>query len=535
MYDLLIKNGKIIDGTGNPWFYGDIAIQNDVIVRIGNIDDAKAKITIDAKGLFVAPGFIDAHSHSDIRILTDYKADEKVYQGITTEVIGQCGIGIAPIKDEHKEYWKESLSGIMGKYDGNWYWSSYDEYMTAIENIPKTLNVGTLVSYGAIRLNVIGNENRNATDFEIEEMKNLVKEAMKVGSLGISLGLIYVPNLFATKEEIIEVCKVVGETNKVITIHMRNEGDNLLQSIKEAIEIAEKSGSNLQISHLKIGGKENWGKTKEVFNIIENARDQGIDITFDQYPYDAASTMLKQVLPPWVQDGGDIKMIERIKEKKVREKIIKHIRNGLPELENKSLQGWDNYAKLATWSGIVITSLKTILNKRLEGMSIAEIARERGTTPIDTVCDLLVEEDAAISMAIFMMNEEDISLIMRHPLQSIGSDGLYGGKPHPRLYGSFPRVLGKYVRKEKVLTLQEAIRKMTSAPAQRYGIKDRGILKERMKADITIFDKEKVGEMSTYEKPKQFPIGIEYVVINGKIALEKGVHKSVFSGHLIRK
>lgn len=537
LYDVIIRNGKILSGCGNPWYRADIGIKDDTILYIGNLAKEKGKIIIDADGLIVSPGFIDAHAHGDLRILGEPTASEKLMQGITTEINGQCGIGIAPIKDEDKESWREYIYGVFGDYpEVKFNWNAFDEYLNEVERVKPSINTAYLVTFGAARLMVMGTDCREPNEDELKKIVQIIEESMKMGAFGMSFGMIYVPTVFATDKEIEETCRIVHENNGVVGMHMRNEGNNLISSVEEVINLTRKTGVSFQISHLKAGGIKNWHKSiNTVINMIEAAREEGMDITFDQYPYDACSTMMKQILPPWVLDGGTEKMKERIADKEVRKKINGQINGEIPLENSLSKAGWDNYAGLGGWDGVLVTSAKSDKNEGFVGKTIKQLSCELNKEPMDVVCDLLIEEDGAVGMAVFMMCEDDVKTIMKHELQMAGTDGLYGGKPHPRLYGTFPRILGKYVREDKLMSLSEAIKKITSYPAQRYGIKDRGLIMEGMKADITIFDEEKIIDKATFDNPFQYPDGIKYVLVNGKVAVKDNKIFCEGNGKVLRK
>ena len=447
-----------------------------------------------AEGLIVSPGFIDAHSHGDLRILGDPTAKEKLIQGITTEINGQCGIGIAPIKDEDKRSWRDYIYGIFGDYpEVKFNWNTFGQYLNEVQKVKPSINTGYLVTFGAARLMVMGTDSREPNDDELKKIVQIIDKSMKCGAFGMSLGMIYVPTVFATDRELLETCRIVAKNNGVVGMHMRNEGNNLINSVKEVIDLTRQTGVSFQISHLKAGGKKNWHTSiSKVIEMLESARKEKLDITFDQYPYDSCSTMLRQILPPWVLDGGNEKMKIRLLDKEVRVKINKQIKGESPLEGPFSKAGWDNYVELGGWDGILITSLKFKNNQKFLGKTIKQISAQMKKEPLDVACDLLIEEDGAVGMAVFMMCEDDVKTIMKHELGTVGTDGLYGGKPHPRLHGTFPRILGKYVRQDKLISLSEAIRKITSCAAQRYGIKDRGLIMEGTKADITIFDENKI-------------------------------------------
>lgn len=537
MYDIVIKNGKVISGCGNPWYRADIGIVGDTISYIGNISRENGKTVIDAEGLIVSPGFIDAHSHGDLRILGQPEASEKLLQGVTTEINGQCGVGIAPIKDEDKKSWREYIYGVFGDYpEIQFNWNTFSEYLIEVEKVKPSINTAYLVTFGAARLKVMGTVSREPNEDELKKIVQIIDESMKNGAFGMSLGMIYVPTVFATDRELEETCRAVHKNNGIVGMHMRNEGNNVMDSVQEVIDLTRKTGVSFQISHLKAGGINNWGKSiSTIIGMIEAAREEGLDITFDQYPYDACSTMLKQILPPWVLDGGNEKMKNKLSKDDIRRKINKQINGELPLEENCNKAGWDNYASLGGWEGVLITSAKSSKNRNLIGKTIKQLSEELRKEPIDIVCDLLIEEDGAVGMAVFMMCEDDVKTIMKHELQMVGTDGLYGGKPHPRLFGTFPRILGKYVREDKIISLSEAIRKITSFPAQRYGIKERGLIMEGMKADITIFDENSIIDNATFNDPFQYPEGIKYVMVNGKIAVKDKKIINSGNGRVLRK
>jgi len=527
LLDLLIKNGRIINGTGNPWFKGDIAIKDGKIVKVSKISTSNAKKIIDANKLIVAPGFIDIHSHSDIVWLTRPTADEKILQGVTTELIGQCGFSVAPIKEDCKEEYKQLVMGVLGNTGVEWNWNTLAEYLAVFELQGIAVNIASSVGHGVIRFCTMGMENRPPTSEEIEEMKQIVAKCFEDGAFAFSTGLIYPPLTFASTDEIIELCKVATYYNGLLSIHMRNESDKVVESVHEVIEIGKKAGISIEVSHFKAAGAQNWGKVTQTLKLIEDARETGIDITVDQYPYTAGSTTLTAILPPWVHVGGKEKLLQRLKDRETREKIKKEISEAVD---------WDNYAKASGWEGILITSVKTEKNKDLEGKTLSEITEIKGAgDPAEAAFDLLIEEDATVSMILFFMDENDVITVLKHPLQMVGTDSIITGKYHPRAIASYPRILRHYVREKEVLTLTEAIRKMTSLPAQKIGLEDRGLLLSGFAADVTIFDAKAIGDTATYIDPHQFPKGIEFVIVNGEIVVEDGKHTKALPGKVLRK
>jgi N-acyl-D-amino-acid deacylase len=528
MFDIILKNAKIIDGSGNPWFWGDIGIKNGRIKKIGKIGAEEAS-ELDVKGLAVCPGFIDMHSHSDLAILVNPKAESKVMQGVTTEVIGNCGFSAVPVDDSTVDQLKD-YAGFLSK-ELDWSWRSLGDYINKLKGI--SLNIAPLVGQGTIRIAVMGFDSKDPTRRQLERMKGLLKDALDDGAFGLSTGLIYPPGSFTKTEELIELAKVLRDYNGLYSSHIRGEGGTLIKAFKEAIRIGRESGVRVEVSHHKAVGKENWGRVEETIELIERAREEGIDITCDQYPYTASSTSLSACLPPWAHEGGVSRMLERLKDAGERKRIRE-------DIERK--KDWDNIIRQSNWSRIRIASVNSDKNKALEGKTIEEIAQDRAKDPFDVVFDLLVEEEGDISMIVFEINEDDLRRVMRHPSTMIGSDGscltpegvLGRGKPHPRNYGTYPRVLGRYVREENILTLEEAIRKMTSLPAQKLRLKDRGLLKEGYFADIVVFDPQRICDRASYENPHQFPEGIEYVLVRGEIVVERGEHTGRTLGEVLR-
>jgi N-acyl-D-amino-acid deacylase len=522
LYDILIKNGRVYDGTGAPWFYGDIAVKDGKIVKIGNLTTDTAKKVIDAAGLAVSPGFIDIHSHSDMSFIINPLADSKVKQGVTTEVTGNCGSSVAPLTEMAKQYGKQ-----LTDEDIDVTWSTMAEYFDALEEKGLSINVAGLMGHGTIRAGVMGFDRRPPTDAELDAMKALIAQAMDDGAVGMSTGLIYPPSSYADTAEIIELAKVVSEKNGLYFTHMRNEADALLESVKETIEIGRQACIPVQIAHHKTVGERNWGKVKQSLEMIVEARKQGVDVTLDQYPYIASSTSLTSIIPGWAHEGGRDALVDRLKQPETRARLKK-------EVSERMGDGWVRY---------VISRVSKQHNKRFEGMDLAAVAKTEQKDPCDAAFDLLVDEDGNVGQIKFGMTEEDVETVMKHPLVMIGSDGSsladYGelgeGKPHPRNYGTFPRVLGKYSRQRGVLPLEEALRKMTSMPATRLGLWDRGVLRVGAWADITVFDPDTVEDVSDFQDPHKYARGIPYVIVNGALVVNEGAHTKVTPGRVLRR
>ena len=529
MSKILIKNATIIDGTGKNRYKGNLSIKNDVIDSIGNIKDDAVDYdkVIDANGMVVCPGFIDTHSHSDLQILIDPYVEPKIRQGITTEILGQDGISMAPLPLKYVSPWRKNLAGLDGDSDKlSWDWENTDGYLKLLEKSGVGPNVAYLVPHGNIRMEAMGLENKKANNEDIKKMKEITRREMEAGAAGLSTGLIYMPCAYGETQEIIEMCKVVAQYDRTFVVHQRSEADTILDSMEEIIRIGRESGVRIHYSHFKVCGKKNWDKVDKVIELLEKAKSEGIKVSFDQYPYVAGSTMLGVILPPWVHDGGTDNLLERLANKELRKKMVHDIENGIP--------GWDNFMDFAGFDNIYVTSVKTDKNKDCIGKNLTEIGKMKNKEKYDAIFDLLYEEENAVGMYDYYGTEEHVIKFMRRPEQNVCTDGLLGGKPHPRVYGAFARVLGKYVREEKALTLEEAICKMTSKAAQVFRFNDRGVLEVGKKADIVILNPDIIIDTATFIEPAQYPAGILNVIINGEIVLDNGQRSKAISGSVIR-
>lgn len=527
-FDIVLKNAKIIDGTGSPWYYADVAITGDTIAYIGTIRDTGEAKVIDVKGLTVCPGFIDLHSHSDLYVLESGLVSPKIRQGITTELLGQDGISAAPLPHEFIERWQGNLSGLDGTPDIEWDWSDVDSYLTKIEKADPVCNYAYLVPHGNLRMQVIGLDNRKATPEEIVQMTELLRVSLDQGACGLSSGLIYLPCMYGDYEEIEALCEVAAEYGVPFIVHQRSEGDEILESMDELLVIAQRTGVHLHFSHFKVCGRLNWSKTTDVLAKLDKSREAGIEVTFDQYPYTAGSTMLSATLPPWAHEGGTVKLMERLKSAEQRQKMAAEMSTGFT--------GWDSMYAWAGPDGIIITSVESEKNRNCVGLTLQEITTARGgSDPIVTALDLILEESNAVGMIDFVMDEASVSAIMQHPAGTICTDGLLGGEPHPRAYGSFPKVLGKYTREDQLFSLEESIRRMTSQPARIIGFTDRGIIRKGLKADLIVFNEDTVKDTATYENPRSYPVGIEWIFVNGQAVVEGDTAHHIASGEVLKR
>jgi N-acyl-D-amino-acid deacylase len=510
-----------VDGTGKKRYKGDISINNGLIKEIGTLDKEGNEI-MDIQGLIIAPGFIDTHSHSDLFLIHDPSSLPKIMQGITTEIIGQDGLGEAPIREEYVPEWRRYLSGLNGDPPIKWTWTSFKEYLDVLEEKRTSVNVAGLVGHGNLRLLAMGMDDRNPSYDEMEEMKKLLNKSIQEGAIGLSTGLIYAPCIYANTHELIELCKVVKKYSGVFAVHMRDEGDKLLESIDEVITIAREAEVHSHISHFKAGGSKNWGKSRQGLQSLERAQEQGLNISYDQYPYTAGSTFLSSLLPKWIHNGGVDKLLKRLKEPSIREKIK-------TEYQNTCIT-----SRTTGWDKVLVTYVESIANKDLEGKNLIEIAQLRGQSPIYSLMDLVLEEKNKASMASFTMSEKDVELIMKHPLGMICTDGLLLGKPHPRAYGAFPRVLGYYVRQRKILSLEEVVRKMTSYPCKIFKLGKRGKIQPGFIADLVVFNPDTIIDYSTYQNPRLHPEGIIHVTVSGVLSVINGRYTGIRNGKIIR-
>ena len=519
MLDILIRNGLIIDGTGNPGYYGSVGVDGASIQMFrGSIPDVEASRTIDATGLTICPGFIDMHAHSGLVLLSEPEHKPKVKQGITTELIGVDGNSYAPFRSQ-KDFRRfvELNSGLDGNPPLPGSWSTVEQYLNMFDR-KSAVNIAYILGNSPVRIDAIGWESTPATANDISNMKAIIREAMEEGAIGMSTGLDYPPGGYASTDELVELSKQVADLGGIYHTHVRyKSGDMFMDPFKEAIEIGERSGVPVHITHFYQKAPSPGG-APQLLGLVEDASASGQDVTFDSYPYSLGSTRILIVFPDWVHEGGPERLKQALADEDARERLRGEVVPRAP-----------------TWHDMWLTYFKRPENHQYEGRSVAEIAEMRRQNPVDALCDLLIEEDLQTCYVAEGLNQKTLPAFVTHPLSMVGSDAvLLGDFPSPRTYGCFPVILAEYVREERQMSLPNAIRKMTSFPAQRLGLQDRGVLRDGMNADITVFDASSVRAPATRTDPKQFPVGIEYVIVNGTVVIDGGSHTGALPGQAIR-
>jgi N-acyl-D-amino-acid deacylase len=517
-WSLLIRGGSLIDGTGAPARAADVAVAGDRIVAVGPGLAGRADREIDATGHVVAPGFIDAHAHSDLFYFECPSAESKVRQGCTTEVVGMCSFSQAPVHPERRAAVRGWAGGVGARLDLRW--ETFGQYLDALRAVRPTINIVHFVGHGALRLASIGSENRKATAGDLQTMERLLAEALDAGAVGYSTGLVYPPSAYATTEELIALSRSMASRGGLYFSHIRGESSMLEDSIAEAIRIGMEGGVGVQIAHVKASGRENWTRMDRALTLIDDARARGLDVMGDVYPYHAGSTKMDNLLPAWAHDGGVGRLLERLADRATRRRIVE-----------ECLVDGERWRTLSMGAvGFDEIQIATCDERELEGLTLAALARQAGVPPAQAMMDLLERQRATVSMVTFAQSPDNVAKVLAHPAIMVGSDsiglaagpGPHAGKPHPRMYGTFPRVLGEYVRETKLLSLERAVHKMTGMCATRLRLRDRGLLRSGYAADLTVFDPATVRDEATFGDPHRYPAGIPYVVINGAVVVDGG-------------
>ncbi len=527
-FDTIIRGGTVYDGSGGAPRRADVGIKGDRIAAVGNLKSATATTIIDAAGLAVAPGFINMLSHSESSLITDGRSQGELRQGVTTQIFGEGSMG--PLSDDMKRRRASTQGDLRFEIP----WTTLSEYLTYLEKHGVSQNIASFVSATTIRENVIGLEDKAPTPEQLDRMRELVRQEMEAGALGVTTALIYPPAFYAKTEELIELCKVAARYQGKYIAHIRSEGNRLLEAVEETLRISREAGLPAEIYHLKTSGESNWNKMDKVIAMINEARRKGMKITADMYMYTAGSTGLDASMPPWVFDGGRAAADKRLQDPEARKKIAEAIRTPSND--------WENLYMLAgSPDRILLVGFRSEALKPLTGKTLAEVARMRGKDPIETIMDLVYEDRSRVGTVYFMMSEENIKKQLRQPWVSLGSDAasmapegaFLRSSTHPRAYGNFARLLGKYVREEKVITLQEAVRRLSSLPATNLGLDHRGLLKEGMFADVVVFDPATIGDRATFENPHQYSVGVKHVFVNGIQVLKDGEHTGAKPGRAL--
>jgi N-acyl-D-amino-acid deacylase len=529
MQKLLIRGGTIVDGSGRRPFQGEVAIEGDLITEVAEKLDGTGRTVIDAGGLMVAPGFIDLHTHTDRKIFENPLGDSKILQGVTTEVVANCGVGPFPVRAARRRELEEYLNTLEGSLPPEGItWTDCDGFIAAVEKRRPGINLAMLVAHGALRIAAMGSGDRPPSTEELQDMRQMLDQSLRQGAWGMSTGLIYPPGSFAATQELIALAKVLAAQRALYTSHVRNESIRLLDSIEEAISVGRESGARVLISHLKAIGRPYWGNGLEALYRIEKARREGIEIWADQYPYEATATALSALVPGWVHDGGVQALVKRLDDESLREKINAGIRYEM------NIRGGPDRVRIAV--------VRSAANQMWMGKTILELAAAKSLLPEEAVRQLLLEENAGVNAIYFSLGEQDLQGILQSPDVAVGSDGQVMNavrdkdkSVHPRSYGTFPRVLGRYVREKQWLPLETAIRKMTALPAAILGMQDRGVIQPGYKADITIFDAATVNDRADFNNPHQYPVGIRQVLVNGTIAVATEGLTGYGKGEVLRK
>jgi len=527
--DLLIRNARIVNGLGTPWFRGAVSVARGRIAAVGpEAAHAGAAEVIDAQDRFLAPGFIDMHTHSDFDLLRSPDALGKLRQGVTTQAIGHCGYSAAPVCDEHLPLLDAYAGFLKAGVEPQWTWRSFAQWLARLEALPLGANVASFVGHGTLRIAVMGFSDQPASPGQLAAMRELAAGCMAEGAVGMTSGLIYAPGIYADTDELVEVARGLAPLGGLYESHMRNESDDVVASVAELIEVGRRAGVAAQISHHKACGMQNYGLVGQTLALVDQARANGQDVTLNFYPYDAASTTLRAILPAWVQEGGIGALAGRLADPAVRERLRAEIESGPG--------GWDNYYRNSGGAqGVILLFFPK--TPQYEGRTLAEAAADMGRHPLDAAFDLIVRNQGEDTCAYKMISEDDMERIMRHPASIVASDSIPcapGGKSHPRLSGTFPRVLDRYVRQRGVLSLEEAVRKMSAMPAQRMGLYDRGIIAPGLAADMVLLDMDRLRDTATFANPAAAPAGIDCVVVGGAVCMRDGQPTGARPGRVLR-
>lgn len=528
MHDILIRGGKVVDGSGRPAFDADVAIEAGEIVALGDLPQAGARRTIEAGGRVVAPGFIDSHCHSELALIARPTSDSKIRQGVTTEVLGNCGWSAFPLAEATRASLTELAKPIFGYPEVAWDWSDLQGYFGHLAARRTGVNVATLVGHGNLRSAVLGFENRPPSAAELMRMETLADIAMAQGAVGLSSGLCYVPGIYAPTSELVALARVVARHGGLYATHLRDQVDGLVDSVEEALQIGRAAGVPVLISHHKTCGRRNFGKVRMTLSMLEQARAEGVTTHSDMYPYIAGSSTILMLLPPWVLEGGHASMLPRLADPAQRRRMEHDWNFGLP--------GWENRISAVGWESVTVSFVVTEANRDIEGLTVSEGATRRGQSVCDFLCDLLLAERGEVGMVISNSCEEDMLMVLTHPHSMVGSDGIDAGdKPHPRQYATFPKVLGELVRERKALTLEQAVHKMTGYTATAFGLPGVGFVRPGLRADITVFDPATISANATFKDPRRFPDGIDWVFVGGEAAVEEGRSTGALNGRMLRK
>jgi N-acyl-D-amino-acid deacylase len=527
MYDLLITGGRIVDGAGGPWYWADVAIENDRIVEIGVLAGAASEREIKADGAFVCPGFIDIHTHSDLQQLATLLQECKIRQGVTTEVVGHDGLGLAPVTAETTRLLQEQLAGWNGRGEVTWDWSTITSYLDRFDR-HVAVNIAMLVPHGTVRMAVMGMDNRPPTPDELSRMQQLIDQGMREGAVGLSTGLTYAPAMFATDDEVVELCRALRPYNGFYCPHHRNYGMKALQAYSDSIEIGRRAGVPVHLTHCHFGFPINKGRAPELLAVIDQARAEGLEVTLDTYPYGAGSTYLHAFLPGWMHEGGSEATLARLKSPDIHSRLRHDMEVAGSDGFSDVPMGW----KMIQISGVMDGEY----DPAIVGMVLPEAAQRAGQEPYDFFVDLLIRSRLSVSCLAHIGNEENVQTILQHPAQTVGSDGiLIGERPHPRGWGTHVRFLAHYVRDMGLLSWEEGVRRMTSAAARRLGAMDRGILRPGFMADLVVFDPDTLRDTATYEDPRRYPEGVHFVAVNGELVVDQGQPTGHKPGRALRE